>query len=712
MTGSADSVLQELLRRLQAALSSQDSSSMSKGRLRVLAVSLVAAHSVVRLVPLGYRRVLWLVVANILQAQNGETAGIIAEAQNGETAGLSPETQSKETAGLSPETQSNETTRLSPETQSNETMDRQMRLLGLLSALWLLGSAARAEAPRPRLGELLAAHVRSAALDPDTQFDDLPVAGTSVASVAWLAAHIAGDVRVERGRGLLYYVQCVGDAVAARAAELGKGVAVALPPQLRARHGADAYVYGRWDVDADAGRALRRALLGVAAVALEHWVQPGDELRFEPAAVGTAAVVHVVWRRVRDDQPAAAYSMPGGIRVAGTADGVRVEAPGALAARAVSGRVSELRRLPAVDINSHAVLDLPATTAPSLGEFQAMLRGARVVVRAGAGASAPVRAAAAYLAEDAGCSVEWVDAFAARSPGTPGLSKHLVAQRPPAYVLIDDDVNLLRAEFEMLRGTLSFASKPVADAQARRGFYAATLGIIVLAPPASVARLRECVRMLRAVPHALPPPVVCVVPLPVAERRLLAALQAAWDARRHERQAGMLVTPGRGSPHVGSSYIGSTHTFVSSSSFVTAPESAHSTPLSSASESLYHNVHTVGGSPGIADSAGLMTWPRTPGAAVANPQYSSLQPTEASGLHVITDAVSAQPELEPTSARVQTPPSPLIEVESSLARALRCASTSHADSGEANVAAAAAATVAVASASSTSELSTSIRSSR
>ncbi|KAJ2661826.1 Two-component response regulator SSK1p [Coemansia sp. RSA 1199] len=673
MTDAADSTLPGFLYKLQAALNAQNSNS----RVRGLAVSLVAAHHTVRQLPALHRRVLWLVVANILQTYTSETA------------------------------------------------DRRVRLLGQLSALWLLGSAARAEAPSSRLGKLIAAHVRSAVQDPDAQFDDVPVPAMSVASVAWLAAHIAGNVRAEAGHGLLYYVQCVGDAVAARAAELGVDVAIALPAQLRELYGADAYVHGAWDVDADAGQALRRALLSVAAAAVEHWVEPGAELRFEPfvaeAASGhAAAVVHVTWKRMRDDQPAASYSMPGGIRVTRTADGVRVEAPGALTARISSGRLAELRRLPAVDINSHAVLDLPAAYAPSLDEFQAMLRGARVVVRAGSNASSLLRATAAYLADDAGCSVEWLDALAApaRSPGTPGLSKHLVTQRPPAYVLIDNDINVLRAEFEQLRGTLSFASKPVADAQARRGFYAATLGIIVLAPPAAVAHLRESVRALRAVPHALPPPVVRVVPLPVAERRLLAALRAAWDARRHERQAGMLATPGRvspyigspslGSPHIGSSHTYTSHTYINSPLYVTAVGSAHSTPLSSANGSLYNNVRTIGGSPGAADSAGLMTWPRTAAAVSANPQYSSLQPTEAVRLQVST-GIGAEPETtvapEPTSAPAHTPPSPIIEVNSSLARTLRCASRPRAEStGDSDALAAAA--------SSMSELSTSIRSSR
>ncbi|KAJ1811232.1 response regulator [Coemansia sp. RSA 2523] len=673
MTDTTDSTMPGFLSKLQAALNAQN----SNNRVRGLAVSLVAAHHTVRQLPALHRRVLWLVVANILQ------------------------------------------------TYSSETEDRRVRLLGQLSALWLLGSAARAEAPSSRLGKLVAAHVRNAVQDPDAQFDDVPVPAMSVASVAWLAAHIAGDVKAEAGYGLLYYVQCVGDAVAARAAELGVDVAIALPAQLREKYGADAYVHGAWEVDADAGQALRRALLSVAAAAVEYWVESDSELRFEPfvseAASGRAtAVVHVTWKCMRDDQPAASYSMPGGIRVTRTSDGVRVEAPGALTARITSERLAELRRLPAVDINSHAVLDLPAAYAPSLDEFQAMLRGARVVVRAGSNASSLLRATATYLADDAECCVEWLDALAApaRSPGTPGLSKHLVTQRPPAYVLIDNDINVLRAEFELLRGTLSFASKPVADAQARRGFYAATLGIIVLAPPTAVAHLRESVRALRAVPHALPPPVVRVVPLPVAERRLLAALRAAWDARRHERQAGMLATPGRVSPyigsptalspHIGSSHTFANHTYINSPLYVTAAGSAHSTPLSSANGSLYNNVRTMGGSPGAADSAGLMTWPRTPSAVSANPQYSSLQPTEAVRLQIST-GIGAESETtvapEPTSAPVRTPPSPIIEVDSSLARTLRCASTPRAESTCDSDALAAAA-------SSMSELSTSTRSRR
>ncbi|KAJ2197964.1 hypothetical protein GGH18_001155, partial [Coemansia sp. RSA 530] len=153
MTDTTDSTMPGFLSKLQAALNAQN----SNNRVRGLAVSLVAAHHTVRQLPALHRRVLWLVVANILQ------------------------------------------------TYSSETEDRRVRLLGQLSALWLLGSAARAEAPSSRLGKLVAAHVRNAVQDPDAQFDDVPVPAMSVASVAWLAAHIAGDVKAEAGYGLLYY---------------------------------------------------------------------------------------------------------------------------------------------------------------------------------------------------------------------------------------------------------------------------------------------------------------------------------------------------------------------------------------------------------------------------------------------------------------------------------------------------------------------------
>ncbi|KAJ2376497.1 hypothetical protein H4S02_007908, partial [Coemansia sp. RSA 2611] len=613
-------------------------------RARILGLSLMAACSTGRPVSAAYRRALAVAIANFAELQGGGA-------------------------------------------------DRRVRLLGLLAALALIRDRLGGQHSRRRgrqlltervlLGRLVQAHVRGVTArtqgaDPDGQFDDVSVAVSSVGSVAWLAEHIAGDVQAGERHGLLYYLQGVADALAARAEELGVSLSLGLPAQqlVRRRRSEDeeiAYRYGVWDMDTDAGLELRRALVGAAGVLIEQWLQAGDELRFEPyyvralsAGHKASAIVYVSWRAARsvqDDQPAAGYSVPGRswgrqdgrVHVTRTGSRLRVAAAAALAPKLPSEKIAELRNLPAVEINSHAVLDLPLENKPSLSEFQAMLRGARIVIRASDTASAPLRAAEAYLTGVIGCFVEWLDASTvpARSPGTPGLSKHLVAQRPPAYVIIDDDAELLRTEFELLRGTLSFSSKSQVDAQARRGFYAATLGIIVLAPVRAVAAIRECVRALSAEPHALPPPVVRVVARPVGERRLLACLRAAWEARRWERHAVAAATPGR-------VFAGTPGIAVNEPALRTY--STHTTPLSSTSESLYYNVRTVGGSPGSGDGpAGLMTWPRTAVAPQTVPHEAALR--------VSTALEAAEPA---PSAPVQTPPSPLIEVDSSLAKTLRC----------------------------------------
>ncbi|KAJ2460948.1 hypothetical protein GGI02_005701, partial [Coemansia sp. RSA 2322] len=153
-----------------------------------------------------------------------------------------------------------------------------------------------------------------------------------------------------------------------------------------------------------------------------------------------------------------------------------------------------------------------------------------------------------YLASFAGCIVEQsATGFPARTPTTPGYAAHPVAQKPPAYVIINDDLDLLRSEFESLRGTLTFSSSskshhrgnpfdfgphrlqgdsaaplasgvmqpstPQGDNRSslatmrRKGVFTATLGIIVLAPVSSMSMYRECVRIMSTMPHPLPPPV-------------------------------------------------------------------------------------------------------------------------------------------------------------------------------------------------------------
>ncbi|KAJ2747751.1 response regulator [Coemansia sp. BCRC 34301] len=275
---------------------------------------------------------------------------------------------------------------------------------------------------------------------------------------------------------------------------------------------------------------------------------------------------------------------------------VRFILPGALVHESVSGEDRFSKIVPLIEVNSQLVLDSPLEFSPSLTEFRTMLRGARIVIRATsashyqrlgsattpgefslADSGAPsldseseslrmLDAIEGYLTSLAGCVVEQsVVGPLTRSPTTPGSATHAVAQRPPAYVIIDDNVEVLKSEFETLRGTLTFsassksqlgspfdvgsqpadATPPVRAAgvevgsmlpKYRKGVYTATLGIIVLAPVSSMTMYRECIRSMSAMPHPLPPPVVKILPKPVCERRLISSLRAAWETRRLERR--------------------------------------------------------------------------------------------------------------------------------------------------------------------------------
>ncbi|KAJ1751928.1 response regulator [Coemansia sp. RSA 989] len=552
-----------------------------------------------------------------------------------------------------------------------------------------------------RLGRLIQAHARAATqakTDLDTQFDDLHVAATSIASILSMAVNLAGGMWPVGPHGLLYCVQAVADALSARAEELGVRLVIALPVQYQvsAKANEHPYFYGLWNLEPGIMKPLQSMLLSASSVVLE-WLQPGHELRFESYIDNSlssrkAAVVYIKWRpaqqtqaanhcSVEDDQPAAGYSVPerswmcsqNHISITRVdSNCLRVEIQEALEPKPPSAKIEELRSLPLADINSHAVLELPLEYTPSLSEFQTMLRGARIAVRAAKQPSELLRAVDAYLSSVVGCVVEQLDSTAvpARSPGTPGLSKHLVAQRPPTYVVIDDDMELLKAEFELLRGTLSFSSKSIVDVHARRGFYAATLGIIVLVPVGAVPRFRESVRVLSAVPHALPPPVVRIVPRPVGERRLLAGLKSAWEARRleHHTSTTFVGTPG--------AKANDTRTY-----------SIQTTPLSSNSEGLYRNVRTVGESP--RDAEGLTTWPHSSEEQRSSAVSSVVEwrnrtratelktealdeakvPTESTGPAAGTIPLKASTNTE--SSSLQTPPSPLIDVGPSLAKTLR-----------------------------------------
>ncbi|KAJ2804074.1 hypothetical protein H4S07_004310, partial [Coemansia furcata] len=295
---------------------------------------------------------------------------------------------------------------------------------------------------------------------------------------------------------------------------------------------------------------------------------------------------------------------------------IRFLLPDSLVHDVVTGEDRFSKIVPLIEVNSQLVLDSPLEFSPSLTEFRTMLRGARIIIRTAAAsryqkpglattpgegmlsetAEDPLTLVAApsnisldseseafrlldaiewYLTSLAGCIVEQsAIGFPARTSATPSSAAHPVAQRPPAYVIIDDDVDILKSEFETLRGTLTFSassksqlgspfdlcSRPPGEALSlgvtgtevsasqtenrssllpkhRKGVYTATLGIIVLAPVSSMTMYRECVRSMSAMPHPLPPPVVKILPKPVCERRLLNSLRAAWETRRLERRS-------------------------------------------------------------------------------------------------------------------------------------------------------------------------------
>ncbi|KAJ2064546.1 response regulator [Coemansia sp. S146] len=294
---------------------------------------------------------------------------------------------------------------------------------------------------------------------------------------------------------------------------------------------------------------------------------------------------------------------------------IRFLLPEALVHESLSGEDRFSKIVPLIEVNSQLVLDSPLEFSPSLTEFRTMLRGARITIRTATAsyyqrpgsATSPgegmfaesakgLRTLVAapsdtsldsesetlqlldviegYLTSLAGCVVEQsAIGFPARTPTTPGSAAHPVAQRAPAYVIIDDNMEALKSEFETLRGTLTFSAssksqlgspfdlgaRPPGEAPSlgavgteasalhtenrssllpkhRKGVYTATLGIIVLAPVSSMTMYRECVRSMSAIPHPLPPPVVKILPKPVCERRLLNSLRAAWETRRLERR--------------------------------------------------------------------------------------------------------------------------------------------------------------------------------
>ncbi|KAJ2796438.1 hypothetical protein H4R20_005528, partial [Coemansia guatemalensis] len=717
---------QQFCQALREALRGQND-----GRRRMLAIALLAAYSLIEAMPSHCRRPFALVLAATIQMLSST-----ATEQNEESIQDTGDVGALQNAP-----------------------DRRMQLLGFVTSLALLGTASTdaagtdfQRAARERLGRLAQAHMRvagsaqpridgwtaAAAVDGDGLFDDVAMPAASVGGTAFLLEHMrrlppatgmAADN--EPGGDPLGDVQAVGDAVAARAEELGIHVSIAMAgaaqaeqraaetafPQAGAVLAADA-----WAMRRGAALALRHLLLDAASMVLEHSLRAGDSLCLVPCAaapevpdVPADLAVFLVCRSasrarmrgtksVQDDQPAAGYSVPVAysapdLRGLGAlardvydrradADArtvteggewlvVRLRLPGAL--DALAAPVAAI-----ADVSSPAALD-SAQAVPLLGEFRAMLRGTRIVVRTAAatpradsagshaalrtlpladGAGRDLRAAEAFL-DAAGCAVERLAAgSAARSPGTPGLSRQLVAQRPPAFIIVDGGADVLRAEFELLRGTLSFAAK--ADGSQRgRAHSAATLGIVALVPLSAVARVRACVRALAAEPHALPPPIVKIVALPLGERRLLAGLRAAWALRRLERRHATPLAPA-------AAFYALPARLDAAFAFARGPPVTPSPPRSAASDGLYDNVRTVSstGSPSSAETsepaAGVPAWSAAP-----HSWSGALVPSSVTHIDIPRNTIADVPQ-EP-SQPVHTPPSPLIEVNSSLARTLRFA---------------------------------------
>ncbi|KAJ1798812.1 response regulator [Coemansia sp. RSA 2399] len=361
----------------------------------------------------------------------------------------------------------------------------------------------------------------------------------------------------------------------------------------------------------------------------------------------------------------------------------------------------QLKEMPIADINNYLVHETPVEFVPSMPEFRTMLRGARIVIRtpgpsglhwqspgspqkvkeavnesarANATSAKPtleldsndtklIRYLEGYLTTHVGCQVERLSVgFGTQLPSTPGQSRHPVAQRPPAFVIIDDDIEAMKAEFETLRGTLTFSSSgsitmrghsadnvgghhhPSNDTattsmgsagegyvgsprnegrgslsvRRRKGLQTATVGIVVFVPVSYLELYVSCLRAMLAVPHPLPPPIVKIVPKPVSERRLLGSLQLAWDMRQMELRRS--TTNQQHAQSVGAGGLSSLyqghrrHDLSAGSGYITSPlmdltsdlkggGSTLSTPHSITSEGFYRNVRTVSGSPNLSDLA-------------------------------------------------------------------------------------------------------------
>ncbi|KAJ2583258.1 hypothetical protein EV177_010191, partial [Coemansia sp. RSA 1804] len=94
--------------------------------------------------------------------------------------------------------------------------------------------------------------------------------------------------------GVLYYLQSICDAVAARADELGVELTVTLPvPPFRAKQvinaafpdtaaSEDILLHGKWALDDEYVQATKHILLDCMCIFLEHYLRSGDVLCLTP----------------------------------------------------------------------------------------------------------------------------------------------------------------------------------------------------------------------------------------------------------------------------------------------------------------------------------------------------------------------------------------------------------------------------------------------
>ncbi|KAJ2696538.1 response regulator [Coemansia sp. IMI 203386] len=533
-------------------------------------------------------------------------------------------------------------------------------------------------------------------------------------------------------------LQSIADVLAARAGELGVRLTFALPtPPLLDHRAVQAvfpsdierpFAYGSHELLEAAAQPLRHVLLETACLLLERHLQPNDEMSFVARySEDGCVIVYLACRRLlRADD--------GGDQIWLNA---RLTEISQICETRYSGRVwlesrcvlwnDGVMELAGVDRNGRAVNDSqleieideaacreaamtqhnwlvvrlivpdalvkPMAAAPGsscsdsrnsfmeLSEFRLMLRGARVVTRTGAKAHRRLLVAIEGYLREAGCTVERSVGPNPGPPSTPGAAAQLIAQKPPAYIIIDEDMDVLRTEFENLRGTLTFSSNKVSGASPqpvpgslspslqqaqqptqdfiaglrRRGF-TATVGIIVFVSIGSMRAYRSCIHAMSAMPHPLPPPVVKIVPKPISERRLLISLRAAWETRR--------ARPSTGSYNLSHNSLGSPLAQTQSlAAYFGRDNSALSTPQSTGSEGMYANLRTVDQTPEVRANQ-----PLAPALDIAPPGGRKLK-NRPESIEMPVDQ-----KMDEVAGK-DSPPSPLIEIGQMFAKSMRCATS-------------------------------------